>query len=53
MNEACKKSIIKKTISGRHSVPKNAATLCSMNTSKYTAIDPTATPVSAYTKKIK
>lgn len=53
MNEACNSPIKTKKVSGRPDVPKNQATVGTVDYKKYTAINPASTPVSAYTKKIK
>ena len=45
--------ITKKIPSGKPKVSQSKAVVGKLNTSAYTAIDPSTTPVSAYTKKTK
>lgn len=55
MNDACNVPVTKHTkkVTGKPNVPKNKATVGTMDTSVFRNIDPSATPVSAYTKKTK
>lgn len=56
MNDACNVPVIKhtkKVTGSRPNVPVNKATVGTMNTQKFTAIDPTSTPASTYIKKVK
>lgn len=53
MNDACSNTIKTKKATGKPDVPKNKTVLGALKFSAFTNINPTSTPVSAYTKKSK